>query len=62
VILLVAAIILVAFFLIGGMAKKGLPDYSKNISLSGLLEPVTVYRDSLAILTFMQPMNTIYTW
>ena len=48
-IIVIGIILIGAFFFIGRIAKKGLPDYNANIELKGLLQPVKVYRDSFAI-------------
>jgi penicillin amidase len=45
----IGIILICAFFIIGRIAKKGLPDYNANIILRDLIDSVTVYRDSLAI-------------
>jgi penicillin G amidase len=47
--IVLAVLFFLVFFFIGRIARKGLPDYAANIQMKGLVEPVKVYRDSLAI-------------
>ena len=46
---LIVVLIIVAVIFTRNLSRKGLPDYSQQLSLPGLIQPVTVYRDSLAI-------------
>jgi penicillin G amidase len=46
---MVVVILIAAFIFIKDIARSGLPDYSEDISIAGLTDKVTVYRDSFAI-------------
>ncbi len=46
---LLAILVIVVFIFTRILVRKGLPDYNQQISLPGLVQPVTVYRDNLAI-------------
>ena len=46
---LVVLLILIALGYSNHLAKKGLPDYKKNLHMTGLISPVNVYRDALGI-------------
>lgn len=49
VLILVAVIMLAGIFFIRHISHASLPDYDANVSLTGLFEPVEVFRDSFAI-------------
>ncbi len=44
-----AIIIIVAYFIIRSISNSGIPDYDKNLSLKGLTDSVSVYRDAYAV-------------
>ena len=53
---ILTGVVIVLFFVVAGLlifvnnfAKKGLPDYNQNISIAGLEQKVTIYRDKYAV-------------
>jgi penicillin amidase len=48
-VLLVVVVLIAGFFFVRSVARKGLPDYNQTVELSGILEEVTVYRDTFGI-------------
>ena len=64
--LLVVIIVLILILAAGALfvrhlARKGLPDYNEDVSLAGLKESVTIYRDSFAIPhIYAQNENDLY--
>lgn len=48
-IIVLIALIIIGAFLINKISKQSIPDYNEDIELTGLSNPVTVYRDSFAI-------------
>ncbi len=47
--ILVVVLIITGFLFLNHIKKAALPDYNKNIELTGLSDEVTIYRDSFAI-------------
>ena len=46
---LIVVLFVVVFIFTRNLSRKGLPDYGKQLTLPGLVQQVTVYRDSLGI-------------
>src|ERR1039457_1248766 len=42
-------LIIVSFYAVYHINRMALPDYNANIEITGLKDPVTIYRDSFAI-------------
>ncbi len=49
VLVLIVLFVIAGFFLLNYIKKAAIPDYSKDIKLSGITEEVNVWRDSLGI-------------
>lgn len=49
IVLLLIIVLIGAFIFINHIAKRGLPDYNKSVQLTGMIDQVTVYRDSYAV-------------
>ncbi len=47
--ILLAIVLIVAFFFVRNVSRKALPDYNKSLKIEGLQDVVEVYRDSFAI-------------
>jgi penicillin amidase len=47
--ILLVVVAIAGYFFVNHIAKKALPDYSKPVQLSGLIDEVNVYRDAQAV-------------
>jgi len=47
--IIILVIVVIALFLVRGIATKGIPDYNETIQLENLKDDVTVYRDEFAV-------------